>query len=652
MVSAATHPTTLHVSADAGSPADGSELHPFARIQEAADIALPGDTVLVHGGMYRERVNPRNAGTSTARITYEVAKGEHAVISGAEKASNWQADGEGIWHIEVPNTLFGDFNPYAQPLEGDWLVSPDPDDWQLSLGDVYINGKSMYQARTYEDMAKAERRAYGPGPDWVKIDLPIPHADDTVYQWYAQVNADTTTIWGNFHQLDPNKESTEFNVRKECFYPDKTGIGYITVRGFELCQAACPWAPPTADQPGLIGPHWSKGWIIEDNDIHDAKCSAVSLGKEASTGENESYLGGLKPGYQCQLEGVFRGRHIGWDKETVGSHIVRNNVIHDCGQNGVVGNMGGAFSTIEHNKIYNIGIKYEYFGHEIAGIKLHAGIDVRLINNDIHDCILGTWLDWQAQGTRVTRNVYHDNVRDFMIEVTHGPCLFDNNIFASDYNFDNAAQGSAFVHNIFCGSTRKITVPDRFTPYHLPHSTKLLGTACVYGNDDRFYQNVFAGSAVLPGTDTRGTEIYDGAPASTQEFIERVHAMGGGDVDIFEQVPQPAYIDGNAYYNGTKHYNREEHCYSSSEAIDIAIEEKDDGSVWCSLSVPETPNVRTSIVDTQLLGTPRITGEAYENPDGSPLKIDTDIAGNPRGEHPVPGPFANLDTAKTGIRVF
>ena len=36
----------------------------------------------------------------------------------------------------------------------------------------------------------------------------------------------------------------------------------------------CPWTPPTADQPGLIGPNWAKGWIIEDNVIHDAKCSA------------------------------------------------------------------------------------------------------------------------------------------------------------------------------------------------------------------------------------------------------------------------------------------------------------------------------------------------------------------------------------------
>ena len=38
--------------------------------------------------------------------------------------------------------------------------------------------------------------------------------------------------------------------------------GYIAVKGFKLEQAAIPWAPPTAEQIGLIGTHWSKGWII------------------------------------------------------------------------------------------------------------------------------------------------------------------------------------------------------------------------------------------------------------------------------------------------------------------------------------------------------------------------------------------------------
>lgn len=135
-----------------------------------------------------------------------------------------------------------------------------------------------------------------------------------------------------------------------------------------FAQAACPWTPPTADQPGLLGTNWSKCWIIEDCDIHDAKCSAISIGKEESTGHNMCTRTQRKPGYQYQMEAVFRAARIGWSRETIGSHLIRRNVLHDCGQNGIVGHMGCIFSTIEHNHIYNIAVKHEFFGYEIAGI--------------------------------------------------------------------------------------------------------------------------------------------------------------------------------------------------------------------------------------------------------------------------------------------
>ena len=52
-------------------------------------------------------------------------------------------------------------------------------------------------------------------------------------------------------------------------------------------------------------------------------------------------------------------------------------------------------------------------------------------------------MDWQAQGTRISRNVLFDNDRDGNLEVTHGPMILDNNIFASKYAFDNHSQGAA-----------------------------------------------------------------------------------------------------------------------------------------------------------------------------------------------------------------
>src|SRR6202034_3346826 len=72
--------------------------------------------------------------------------------------------------------------------------------------------------------------------------------------------------------IDPNTADVEVSVRHTVFYPETTGINYITVHGFTLCNAATNWAPPSAEQVGLIGPHWSRGWIIEDNTILNSRC--------------------------------------------------------------------------------------------------------------------------------------------------------------------------------------------------------------------------------------------------------------------------------------------------------------------------------------------------------------------------------------------
>jgi hypothetical protein len=49
------------------------------------------------------------------------------------------------------------------------------------------------------------------------------------------------------------------------YHPEKPGVNYLTARGFTMLHAATPWAPPTAEQIGLLGTHWSKEWVIEGN---------------------------------------------------------------------------------------------------------------------------------------------------------------------------------------------------------------------------------------------------------------------------------------------------------------------------------------------------------------------------------------------------
>src|SRR6187431_1651582 len=66
----------FHVSPNGNDAAAGSVAQPFKTISAAALKAMPGDSVTVHAGTYRERINPPRGGTSPSRrITYQAAKG-------------------------------------------------------------------------------------------------------------------------------------------------------------------------------------------------------------------------------------------------------------------------------------------------------------------------------------------------------------------------------------------------------------------------------------------------------------------------------------------------------------------------------------------------------------------------------------------------
>ena len=320
-----------------------------------------------------------------------------------------------------------------------------------------------------------------------------------------------------------------------------------------MAHAATPWTPPTADQPGLIGPNWSKGWIIEHNIIHDSKRSAISLGKEASTGNNYRSIRKDKPGYQYQLESVFSAKRNGWSKENIGSHIVRYNTVYNCGQNGIVGHLGCVFSEVHHNHIYNIALKREFYGYEIAGISSMPPSTPTSIKTTYHECTLGIWCDWQEQGTRISKKYCTITIVDLSLEVKATGIQVDNNIFASNYSIDNWSQGGAYINNLFCGKINLHKVLNRSTQYHLPHSTEIKGFSLIYGGDDRFFNNIFIGNKDI----ISGTAIYNGHTASLEEYIEKANEKNG-DLEQFAAVEQPVYINCNALLHGAEAFERRE----------------------------------------------------------------------------------------------
>ncbi|MEN3358005.1 MAG: hypothetical protein V7637_1987, partial [Mycobacteriales bacterium] len=59
--------SVLHVATSGSDSGDGSADRPYRTINRAAELAQPGDSVVVHAGEYREWVRPRRGGLRGTR---------------------------------------------------------------------------------------------------------------------------------------------------------------------------------------------------------------------------------------------------------------------------------------------------------------------------------------------------------------------------------------------------------------------------------------------------------------------------------------------------------------------------------------------------------------------------------------------------------
>lgn len=595
LLSGAVQAREYHVSVKGDDINKGTAKAPFKAISKAAEAAQPGDFITVHKGTYRERINPPRGGRSDKnRIVYQVIPGDKVVIKGSEVIKGWQKVQNDTWKVTIDNSFFGDFNPYSDLINGDWFNRKGRDH---HTGAVYLNGHWLTEAAKKNDLLK-----------------PIGNTP----LWFGQVDETHTTIWAQFEDVNPNEGEVEINVRQAVFYPEKTGVNFITVRGFTIMHAATPWAPPTAEQIGLIGTHWSKGWIIENNDIRYSTCVGITLGKHGDQWDNTS--ANTAEGYVKTIE---RAVEKGWSKENIGHHVVRNNHISHCEQAGIVGSMGAVFISITDNIIHDIHIRQLFTGAEMAGIKIHGAIDTEISRNHIYRTCRGIWLDWMAQGARVTRNLLHDNNKseDLFVEVNHGPFLIDNNLFLSGRSLFDMSQGGAYVHNLFAGRITLRPELRRETPFHKAHSTEVAGLQNIQGGDDRFYNNLI----IQPG-----------------------------GLDGYDKATLPVQIEGNVYYNGAKPYSNEK-IYLEKADFDPEVKVVGKGdSVFLHITLDDSwYALDNRLVTTSLLGRAKIPNAAFENPDGTALKINTDYFGKKRNEaNPSAGPFENPGEGKLTLKVW
>lgn len=457
------HVNAAHPAADDANP--GTEDKPLKTIARAAQLARPGQRVLIARGTYRERVRPQQDGTSPQKmISYEARPGEDVIISGSKVLRDpWVTsvapDGgkplAGAWMAELPAEAFADSekddekNPFALKNLTDaeikrampWarsVMGSEPN--QRKRGLLFHNGQRLRQVLHYADLA-GTKGAYWVAPDGLTL-----HATP-------------------FRRGGMNQGTWEFTVHGFLFAPDEFGLGYIRVKGLTFQHSGNRFPRP---QAGALSTQRGHHWIIEDCTVRQVNAIGIDIGDQ-----------------------FFVHRKVKLAQN--GRHIVRRNRVEHCGIGGIEGK--DIYHTlIEDNLVTRCGWQKAYGIFETGGMKFHLARHCLLRRNIVLHTTEGPgiWLDWDIQNSRVTRNlvvdVDHCGNGGILIEASVVPNLVDTNVVwdVEGPGIKNIESDDLIVANNFVGKTTEAG----FTIQGLHRGRKVRGKLLTYKRN-RIVNNVF-----------------------------------------------------------------------------------------------------------------------------------------------------------------
>ncbi len=94
---AAGHPAIHHVAADGGDDANpGTRDAPLRTIKRASEMVRPGDTVVIHEGVYHEQITGGMSGTEDQPIVYEGVDRDKVILRGSVRVTDWIKQGS-VW---------------------------------------------------------------------------------------------------------------------------------------------------------------------------------------------------------------------------------------------------------------------------------------------------------------------------------------------------------------------------------------------------------------------------------------------------------------------------------------------------------------------------------------------------------------------------
>ena len=245
---AASEAATFHVAQlipTANDESRGDIEHPLKTISKAAELVKPGDTVIIHSGVYRERVVFKTSGTAQQSIRIQAARGETVVLTGADRIRNWtKVDGAtAIYRVDWPHRF----------ITWNANMTHPNDIYHQVIGrceQVIVNGYLLRQAlgsnllspgSFFADVAHKSLFVW----DSASGDLNKQHVEASTRQEILRVEGDYVQIRGlnfryaaNMAQHGAVVLAGRFNTLEDCVIESVNSSG-ATLRGEDLVVRRC-----------------------------------------------------------------------------------------------------------------------------------------------------------------------------------------------------------------------------------------------------------------------------------------------------------------------------------------------------------------------------------------------------------------------------
>ena len=591
------HVDTNHPEASDYNP--GTPSKPLKTINAAARIATPGTRILIHGGTYRETVQPAMGGLSPEKmISYEACEGEEVIIKASVEvkefspsvgwrltrgfgSNNVNTEGIRVWEIELDPEDFKGYNPFCAVniLHDRLFIEYDKTDMTPYLnrrGMVFVDGKPMKQVPLYYMLSENEN-AYWVEANGQKVHIRLANDDD------------------------PGNHTIEVTNREQCFAPKVPFLSYIRVKGLTLAHAATGAPVP---QRGSLSCYRGHHWIIEDCTIDWSNATGIDCGNE------------------CWHHTVEEG-------QIIGHSIIRRNVIKNAGVCGIAG-MFVKNMLIEDNLIVGTGWQRMELSWEAGGIKVHNCVDSLIRRNVIKECYGcdALWMDVGNENNRVTSNLFLDGIdsrEHIFIECTRDKeNLIDNNII---WNVEGRYDRSKVPQEPGSSGWYKTTETEYTNGYgiYLEGTDRLRIVNNLIGmcNKSGFFAKVVA-FRLMPKR---------GGTSRENKFYNNLFYRCGEAAIILPNEHNEA--EGNAYAKMPPGYLRV--MYPEPEmCLDLSTWQEfcgfDKSGCECDIEIDvNSEDLTMEIVFRSSL--PEVLADK---------KVGTDYFGNAAGEKRVPGPFAAL----------